>query len=86
MNNTFACIDCEHCLPDSDGPTSMGICLLDPEFEHYIEEIMELDFKRCPLVGLYWLHFDIPVDREKERLYVLMTHNIKEPTYASTFH
>ncbi|EFI33116.1 hypothetical protein Dthio_PD0431 [Desulfonatronospira thiodismutans ASO3-1] len=23
MNNTFACIDCEHCLPDSDGPTSM---------------------------------------------------------------
>ena len=47
MNNTFACIDCEHCLPDSDGPTSKGICLLDPEFEPYIEEIMELDFKNC---------------------------------------
>ncbi len=47
MNNDSICIDCEHCLPDSDGPTSKGICLLDPEFEPYIEEIMELDFKNC---------------------------------------
>ncbi len=41
------CIDCEHCFPDSDGPTSMGICLLNSEFEPYLEEIMELDFERC---------------------------------------
>ncbi len=41
------CIDCEHCFPDSEGPTSMGICLLDPEFEPYLDEIMELDFAKC---------------------------------------
>jgi len=41
------CIDCEHCFPDSEGPTSMGICLLDTDFEPYLEEIMELDYKKC---------------------------------------
>lgn len=43
-------------------------------------------FKSCLLVGLYRLRFYIPVDRANEQLYVLMTHNIKEPAYASTFH
>ncbi len=47
MNHPPECTDCEHCLPDSDGPTSKGICILDPEFEPYLEEIMELDFKNC---------------------------------------
>jgi hypothetical protein len=47
MNQPPECIDCEHCLPDSDGPTSTGICLLDPEFKPYLEEIIELDFKNC---------------------------------------
>jgi len=47
MNQPPECIDCEHCLPDSDGPTSTGICLLDPEFEPYLEEIVEFDFKNC---------------------------------------
>ena len=47
MNNNFECTDCEHCLPDSEGPTSKGICLLDPEFEPYLEEILEFDFKNC---------------------------------------
>jgi hypothetical protein len=47
MNQPPECTDCEHCLPGSDGPTSTGICLLDPEFEPYLEEIVELDFKNC---------------------------------------
>lgn len=47
MNQPPECVDCEHCMPDSDGPTSTGICLLDPELEPYLEEIMELDFKNC---------------------------------------
>ncbi|WP_291322098.1 hypothetical protein [Desulfonatronospira sp.] len=47
MNNNFECTDCEYCLPDSEGPTSKGICLLDPEFEPYIEEIMQFDFSNC---------------------------------------
>ena len=47
MNNNFECTDCEHCLPDSEGPTSKGICLLDPEFEPYLEEIVEFDFSNC---------------------------------------
>ncbi|MFN2268954.1 MAG: hypothetical protein ABR533_11815 [Desulfonatronovibrio sp.] len=47
MNQPPECIDCEHCMPDSYGPTSTGICLLDPEFEPYLEEIIELDFKNC---------------------------------------
>ncbi len=43
----YTCADCERCLPDRDGPTTSGICLLDPEFEPYLEEIMELDFTNC---------------------------------------
>ncbi len=42
----LTCIDCEHCFPDDDGPTSMGICLLDPEFEPYLDEIMEHKFEK----------------------------------------
>jgi len=41
------CADCNHCLPDKDGPTSYGICLLDPEFDPFEEEIMELNFRNC---------------------------------------
>ncbi len=43
----LTCIDCEHCFPDSDGMTSMGICLLNPEFEPFLEDILELEFEKC---------------------------------------
>jgi len=43
----LTCIDCEHCFPDSDGLTSMGICLLDPEFEPFLEDILEFEFEKC---------------------------------------
>lgn len=41
------CADCSHCFPDRDGPTEMGICLLDQELQLYEEEILELDFSNC---------------------------------------
>jgi hypothetical protein len=41
------CADCSHCFPDRDGPTEMGICLLDPELQPYEEEILELDLSNC---------------------------------------
>lgn len=47
MRQPLECIDCLHCLPDGQGPTYKGICLLDPEFEPYLEEIVEFNFKNC---------------------------------------
>ncbi|MFW6415711.1 MAG: hypothetical protein ACOCZ2_05275 [Thermodesulfobacteriota bacterium] len=41
------CADCNHCFPDKEGPTTRGICLLDPEFEPFEEEILELNFQNC---------------------------------------
>ncbi len=29
-NQENICADCDHCFPDEEGPTSYGICLLDP--------------------------------------------------------
>ncbi|MFP4325478.1 MAG: hypothetical protein ACLFP9_05630 [Desulfonatronovibrio sp.] len=52
MNQPPGCIDCEHCLPDSEGPASTGICLLAPELKPYLEEIMEFDFKNCHHLAL----------------------------------
>ncbi|MFW6401413.1 MAG: hypothetical protein ACOCY5_01950 [Desulfohalobiaceae bacterium] len=47
QNPEAMCVDCNHCFPDRDGPTEMGICLLDPELEPYVDEILELDFTNC---------------------------------------
>ncbi|WP_045212151.1 hypothetical protein [Desulfonatronovibrio magnus] len=47
MSQPPECIDCTHCLPDGQGPTHMGICLLDPEFEPYLDEILEFNFENC---------------------------------------
>jgi len=41
------CADCNHCFPDKQGPTSYGICLLDPEFEPFEQELLELNFRNC---------------------------------------
>lgn len=36
-----ACADCNHFFPASDGPTVYGICLNDPVFEPYLDELLE---------------------------------------------
>lgn len=41
------CGDCNYCFPDKKGPTSFGVCLLDPELKPFEEEIPELNFENC---------------------------------------
>ena len=42
------CIECNHFFADRPGPTRYGICLNDPAFDPYIEDLLERgDFSRC---------------------------------------
>lgn len=41
------CGNCSLFFPDSDGPTEYGICINDPAFAPYEDDIFELRFDRC---------------------------------------
>jgi hypothetical protein len=51
MNMTYkleeACGNCCYFFPDQNGPTEYGICINDPVFAPYEDDIMELRFDRC---------------------------------------
>mgnify|MGYP006297964055 CR=1 FL=1 len=49
MNETLEriCAHCEHCFPDRAGPTVYGVCILDPVFEPFQDDIWECRFERC---------------------------------------
>ena len=42
-----ACADCNQFFPAFDGPTVYGICLNDPAFEPYLEELLENQNYNC---------------------------------------
>jgi len=41
------CGNCNYFFPDRNGPTEYGICLNDPAFAPYEDDILELRFDRC---------------------------------------
>jgi hypothetical protein len=41
------CGNCTHFFPDRNGPTEYGICILNPVFASYVDDIFELRFDRC---------------------------------------
>ncbi|MCF8107005.1 MAG: hypothetical protein K9K64_16130 [Desulfohalobiaceae bacterium] len=41
------CGNCEHCFPDRDGQTPYGICILDPVFEPFQDDIWESRYEKC---------------------------------------
>lgn len=41
------CADCAHCFPDRVGWSDYGICILDPVFEPFEDDIVQCRFERC---------------------------------------